>query len=89
MMMLGTYLAGLTSVVLDIDKTPINRIEMIFNDANVQAVLVVDKDDIVLGSLSDNFSIFTWMEAMNEDEIDESRIYLHNEDHPFSIFYTR
>ena len=89
MMVLGAYLAGMTSVVLDIEKTPINRIEMIFNDANVHTVLVLDKDDIIVLSLSDNFSIFSWKEAMIEDEIDEHRIYLHGEDHPFSIFYTR
>jgi len=88
-MMLGTYLAGMTSVVLDIDKTPTNRIEMIFNDAHVQTVLVLDKDDIVVRSLSDGFLIFSWMEAMNEDEIEEHRIYIHGEEHPFSIFYTR
>ena len=88
MMMLGTYLAGMTSVVLDIDKTPINRIEMIFNDANVHTVLVLDRDDIVVRSLNDNLSIFTWMEATNDDDIDEN-LYSHSDDHPFSIFYTR
>lgn len=89
MMILGTYLAGMTSVILDIDKTPINRIEMIFKDANVHTVLVLEREDDVVGSLSDDFSIYTWMEALNEDVIEANLICPHNEDHPFSIYYTR
>lgn len=89
MMILGTYLAGMTCVILDIDKTPINRIEMIFQDANVRTVLVVDKENDVVGSLVDDFSIFTWAEALDQDLPTEANLICpRNEDHPFAIYYT-
>ncbi len=89
MMILGTYLAGMTSVILDIDKTPINRIDMIFKDANVRTVLVMEKEDVVVGSLSEDFTVFTWVEMLNEEQSEQNLICPRNEDHPFSIFYTR
>ena len=64
---------------------------MIFKDANVHTVLVLEREDDVVGSLSDDFSIYTWMEALHEHEdvIEGNLICRHNEDHPFSIYYTR
>ena len=88
-MILGSYFAGMTSVILDIDKTPINRIDMIFRDASVRVVLVMDKEDIVVRSLSDDFSVFAWMNVSNKELSGENLICPLNDDFPFSIYYTR
>ena len=80
-------------VIVDIDKTPIERIKMIFQDAGVSSVLVIDKDEeeIITSLESDNsFSIYAWKDIIVETEDATCQIKPpSNESHAFAIYYTR
>ena len=86
----GTNLAGATAVILDIDKTPLERINLIFRDADVSTVLVVDKEeDIVKNLEKTGFSIHAWNDIVEEVLGGANIIEApSNADHPFAIYYT-
>ena len=91
-MILGTYLANSTSVILDIDKTPIERIKLIFQDSGVKTVLVIDKEEDFVRSLYGVFSVISWKEAIDKEKRMTTQTiepHRNNASHPFSIFYTR
>ena len=91
MMIDGTYLANSTSVILDIDKTPIERINLIFQDSGVKSVLVLDKEEDIVRSLHGAFAVISWEEAIGEGKLMSNATIEppSNANHPFSIFYTR
>jgi acyl-CoA synthetase (AMP-forming)/AMP-acid ligase II len=93
-MVVGTYLAASTAIIVDIDKTPLERINLIFRDAHVYTVLVIDKDEEIVKLLDSAFSVYAWREVIEEDKLLEegNPVCINapsNEDHPFAIYYTR
>ena len=89
-MTIGAYLSQGTAVIVDIDKTPIERIEMIFQDAGIISVLVLDKEEDIVKSLITSFSIYAWKDIIVEVEDASCPIKPpSNESHPFAIYYTR
>jgi len=90
MMIVGTFLANSTSVIVDVDKTPIDRINMIFQDAGVRSVLVLDKDEEIVQSLDDAFAVFAWCEILDLGKTGIFPVKAPiSETHPFAIYYTR
>lgn len=90
MMIVGTYLANLTSVIVDIEKTPPERVHMIFQDAGVRAVLVVDREEEIVQSLHGEFLVFAWGDIVEEGKLLTCPIEApKSESHPFAIYYTR
>ena len=89
MMIMGTYLAHMTSVIVDVEKTPTERITMIFKDAGVKHVLVLEKYEEVTKALDGTFSIFHWSEILEGGK--RSAVTINaptNVNHPFAIYYT-
>ena len=90
-MIVGTYLNNKTSVTIDIDKTPIERIQMIFEDAGVQVVLVINKDEDTVRYLDNTFAIYAWSEIIEKGKTFKDNQFCppSSESEPFAIYYTR
>ena len=90
MMIVGTYLANSTSVIVDIEKTPTERVHMIFQDASVRAVLVVDQEEENVQLLHGEFLVYAWADIVEEGNSLTCPIEApKSESHPFAIYYTR
>lgn len=92
MIAIGTYLCHSTCVIVDIDKTPSERVNMMFEDAGVKMVIVIDKDEEIVQGLDSTFSVFDWAEVMergNENWDVSLPSYESDARHPFAVFYTR